>query len=114
MNIFKISPLHVIALISMIAIGGFAAEKKAPAKDAKDKKFFDEVTAVDAKSISVYHSPTKDEKYTVTETTKVTVDNKPAKIEDVKVGMKASVSKKSDSDEATSISASTVKAKGKK
>ena len=115
MNIFKISPLHVIALISMIAVGGFAAEKKAAGKDSKDKKFFDEVTAVDSKSITIFHSPTKEVKYTVTDTTKVTVDYKPAKIDDVKVGMKATVSKKSDSEEAVSISASTVKAaKGKK
>ena len=115
MNAFKISPLQVIALLAIFAASTFAAEKKGPAKDAKDKHFFDEVTAVDSKSISIYHSPTKDEKFTVTEATKVTVDYKPAKIDDVKVGMKATVSKKSDSDEATSINASTVKAKpGKK
>ena len=115
MNIFKIAPLHVIALISMVAFGAFAAEKKAPAKDSKDKKFFDEVTAVDAKSITIYHSPTKEVKYNVTDTTKVTLDYKPAKIEDVKVGMKATVSKKAENDDAVSVSASTVKAaKGKK
>jgi hypothetical protein len=112
MNILKLSIIPVVALAAMIATPTFAAEKKSPTKDTKDKKFFDEVTAVDSKSISIYHSPTKEEKYTVTDATKVTVDYKPAKIEDVKVGMKATVSKKPDSDEATSINASTVK-KGK-
>jgi len=113
MNIFKISPLQVIAAVSMMALGAFAAEKKTPGKtDAKDKHFMDEVTAVDSKSISIYHSPTKEVKYNITETTKVTVDYKPGKIDDVKTGMKAVVNHEGDN--ATSINATSVKAKGGK
>ena len=102
--------LKVLVFIALASIAGFAAEKPAP-KDPKEKaKFYDQVTSIDEKSISLYRSPTKEAKFTITSATKVIVDYKPAKIEDVKAGMKATVTHKPDSDEATSINARTVKA----
>ncbi len=108
------SLLSVSALVSMISTSAFAAEKPG-AKDPKEKpKQMNEVVSVDAKSITIYHSPKKETKYTVTDATKVVVDYKPAKIEDVKVGMTASVSHKQDTEEATTINArSAAKGKGK-
>ena len=95
-------PLHllinVLGLIALASGPAFAADK-----------FYDQVTAVDERSITLYRSPTKEAKFTVTPSTKVIVDYKPAKIEDVKVGMRASVTHKPASEEATSINARTVK-----
>lgn len=105
--------LSVFALVSMICTSAFAADKPG-AKDPKDKpKQTNEVVSVDPISITVYRSY-KEYKYTVTKDTKVVVDYKPAKIDDVKVGMTATVSHKTDSPEATSINArSAPKGKGK-
>jgi hypothetical protein len=76
---------------------------------AADKpKFYDQVIAIDSKSITLYRSATKEAKFTLTSATKVIVDYKQAKIEDIRPGMKATVYHKADSDEATSISARTI------
>ncbi len=108
------SLLSVFALVSMVSTSAFAAEKPG-AKDPKEKaKQMNEVLSVDGKSITIYHSPKKESKYTITDATKVVVDYKAAKIDDVKAGMTATVSHKPDSDEATSINArSAPKGKGK-
>lgn len=92
--------LNVLVLIALASTPGFAADKA---------KFYDQVLAVDASSITVYRSATKEAKFTVSSSTKIIVDNKLARIEDVKVGMKATVYHKADSDEATSISVRSVK-----
>lgn len=108
------SLLPVFALMSMVSTAAFAAEKPG-AKEPKEKpKQMNEVVSVDAKSITIYHSPKKETKYTVTDATKVVVDYKPAKIDNVKAGMTASVSHKPDSEEATSINARSAPKGGKK
>lgn len=101
MRLSAAMPLLLVTFWVALAPGrGSAADKP---------KFRDQVTAIDATSITLYRSPTKDEKFTVTSNTKVIVDYKSAKIEDVKLGMRAVVTHKADSNEATSINARTVK-----
>jgi hypothetical protein len=109
------SLFNIVALISLFSAVGLAAEKPG-AKDKEKPKFPNEVVSVDDKSITIVQYGTKEKKFTVTEATKVTLDYKPAKIGDVKMGMKATVSHKAAAtpggeEEATSISAQTVKAK---
>jgi len=86
-------------ILALLTVWAHAADKP---------KFRDQVLAVDAKSITLYRSPTKEAKFTLTSTTKVIIDYKQAKTEDIKPGMKATIYHKADSDEATSISARTV------
>ena len=100
--------------VVLLALAVFAL--RAPAADKEKPAFYNQVTAVDpaAKSVTVYHSPTKSITYTATGDTKVTIDHKPGKVEDIKPGMKIiMVNHKPDSNEAESISAESVKpAKG--
>lgn len=76
---------------------------------ADKPKFYDQVLAIDGKSITLHRPPAKEVKYTLTPATKVIVDYRQARIEDIKVGMKATVDHKTGSDEASSISARTMK-----
>lgn len=86
-----------------------AALGSTPSSAADKPKFYDQVLAIDEKSITLYRSPTKEAKFTLTGSTKVIVDYRQAKIGDIKVGMKATVYHKAGSDEATSITARTMK-----
>jgi len=92
--------LNFLALMALVSAPSLAADKP---------KFYDQVLAIDEKSITLYRSPKKEAKYTLTPATKVIVDYRQAKIEDIKVGMKATVYHKAGSDEASSISARTMK-----
>ena len=96
----------VLAALALLTLRAPAGEKQS---------FYNEVTAVnaEAKTITLFHTPTKSATYKVTGDTRITVDHKPGKFEDLKEGMKVlSVGHKSDSDEADSINAESVK-KGK-
>ena len=89
-----------IYLMALALTSGLAADKA---------RFYDQVLGLDEKSITLYRSPTKEAKFTVPSSTKIIVDCRQARIENVKVGMKATVYRKADSDEATSISARSMK-----
>jgi hypothetical protein len=106
------SSLRIIAL----AVLFFAASALAANKPSKSitPTFANEVTAVDGKSITISLSSTKEKKYNISEATKVTVNYKPAKIEDVKPGMKATVTQHAGAEVASSVTAVTVKTKGKR
>lgn len=86
----------------------FLALFAACATAADKAKFYDQVLAIDATSITVYRTPTKEAKFTLTSSTKVILDYKQAKIGDIKPGMRATVYHKADSDEASSITARTM------
>ena len=103
----KMFPRFLVAVASLAMLAS-----NAPAEDHKGNKanFYNEVTAVDDKSITLYQTPTKSVTYTITGETKITVDHKPGKISDIKTGMKVTmVNHKPDSNEATSIIAESVK-----
>lgn len=86
----------ILLALSFVTLTSLAADKP---------KFPYQVVAIDSTSITLYRSPTKEDKYKLTSATKVIVDYKQAKISDIKLGMKATVYHKADSDEATSITA---------
>ncbi len=85
--------------LALFLLGAFAADKP---------KFFDQVVGINATSITLYKSPKKEVTFKLTGATKVIVDYKQAKIEDIKLGMKATVYRKGDTDEAGSISCRTI------
>jgi Cu/Ag efflux protein CusF len=99
-------------IITIAAVGLLTSHAPADEKTKEKPKFYNEITALDAgaKTVTVYHSPSKSVTYKVTGTTKINVDHKPGKFEDLKEGMKIlAVSHEGDSDEATSVSAETIK-----
>lgn len=101
--------MNMRTLLAGLTILATMAIAPRPGAAADKPKVYNEVTAVDVGSITLYRSPTKSEKFTVTSATKVIVDYRPAKFEDVKVGMRATVYHKPNSDEATSINARSMK-----
>jgi hypothetical protein len=96
-NFFARNALALMALTSAFSL---AADKP---------KFYDEVLSVEGNTITLYRSPTKEAKFKITSATKIIVDYKQGSIGDLKVGMKATVTHKADSDEATAINARTMK-----
>ena len=101
--------LITIAAIVLLAPHSPADDKE---KEKEKPKFYNEIAALDAtaKTVTVYHSPTKSVTYKITGDTKISVDHKPAKFEDLKEGMKIIfVSHEGDSDEAKSVTAETIK-----
>jgi Cu/Ag efflux protein CusF len=93
-----LSSIIAFASLALITPPGMAASKP---------KVYDQVTVVDqkAKSITLYEGPTKTTTYSVTNATRITINNKSGTLAGIKPGMKVTVGHKSGSNTADSITA---------